>query len=56
MEGINQIGEEVVTFHFYLRWLHRVISKEFLCLTLARKSESLNHRVINTFTVNSPYT
>ena len=43
MGGINQIDEEVVTFHFYLRWVHRVISKDILCLTLTWKSESLNH-------------
>ena len=29
MGGINQIGKEVVTFHFCLRWVHHVISKDF---------------------------
>ena len=30
MGGINQVGKEVMTFHFRLRWVNHVISKEFL--------------------------
>ena len=30
MEEINQIGKEVVRFHFYLRWVHQVILKASL--------------------------
>ena len=29
MGGVNEIGKEVMTFHFCLRWVHEVISKEF---------------------------
>ena len=34
MGGINQIGKEVVTFHFCLRWIHQVISKDFFDLNM----------------------
>ena len=40
MGEINQIGKELVAFHFCLRWVHQVISKK-LSLTLTWKSESL---------------
>ena len=30
MEGINQIGKEVLKFHFYLRWVHHVMPKDSL--------------------------
>ena len=30
MGGINQIGKEVVTSHFCLRWVHHVILELFL--------------------------
>ena len=29
MGGINEIGKEVMTFHFCLRWVHEVISNKF---------------------------
>ena len=45
MGEINQIGKEVVTFHFCLRWVHHVISKR-LSLTLTWKSESLVAKVL----------
>ena len=44
MGGINQIGKEVVTFHFCLRWVHHVISR--LSLTLTGKSESLVAKIL----------
>ena len=39
MKGIIQTGKDVVGFHFCLRWVQKVISKDFLCLL----SASLSH-------------
>ena len=46
MREINEIGKEVVTFHFCLRWVHQVmmtfdLNMERRFLTLTWKSESL---------------
>ena len=30
MGGINQIDKEVVMFHFCLKWVHNMISEDFL--------------------------
>ena len=51
MGGMNQIGKEAVTFHFCLRWVHHVLSKEFLSISLKRislpwKCESLNAKIL----------
>ena len=44
MGGINQIGKEVVTFDFFLKWVHDMISR--LSLTLTCQSESLVAKIL----------
>ena len=44
MGEFNQIGKEVKTFNFCLRWVYHVISNTFLTLTW--KSESLLAKIL----------
>ena len=44
MGRINQIGKEVVTSDFCLRWVHHVIKS--LSMTLTWKSESLVAKIL----------